>query len=330
MAVKRVGLMWSQAFFTQQEDRYYQLKTSFKGKTIVLMKEALSEIASEVVFFDVDEPLEEIVRGLKKKKIDFAFNLSVSVSGFYSQSILPSVLDSLHIPYLGSSSVIQAFCLDRALLKLVLRGIGVPTPSYFLLSWGGNIPENNDFPVIIKPRFRTPDSVMSAECVCQDRNVLEEKLKTCATGMGKNLLVERFVDGREMVMGVWGNGGNVQVLPPIEVNLGRKHVIFDSTTKWQKGYVEESLCPPQMSEEEMGLLKKMVLKIYKELDIRDFATFHFIFSEKEKIPLFFEVNPLPSLYFKHSAFPRMCEVAGFDYKEMVQRLFSIATARLTL
>jgi len=328
IGVKCIGLMWSKSFFEEREELCYQLKPNFKGKSLNLIREALSEMSVEVLLLDVDCPLEEVIKRLKKEKIEFAFNLSVSVAGAYSQSVLPAILDALRIPYLGSNAIVQALSLDRVLLKLALRGIGVPTPSYFLWSKGMEIPENLDFPVIVKPRFRTPDSPVSLACVSTGREELLEKLARCSQGGGEKLLVERLVDGREMVVGVWGNGSHIQVLPLLEVNLGKTELIFTSEIKWRKGYVEDALCPPNLSAEFVALIEKMALKIYQELDIRDFATFHFIFSEKEEIPLFFEVNSLPTLYFKHSAFPRMCEVAGWEYKSMIQKLFQIAYERL--
>ncbi|MEN3186050.1 MAG: hypothetical protein ABDK94_08525 [Atribacterota bacterium] len=328
MKAKKVGLLWSKSFFEEREELCYQLKPNFKGKSFALVQEALSEVPCEVVLLDVDSPLEEVVKRLKKEKIGFAFNLSVSVAGMYGQSVLPAILDSLHIPYLGSDAIVQSLSLDRALLKLALRGVGVPTPWYFLWSKGDAIPDNLDFPVLVKSRFRTPTDQVTIECVSWAKEELEEKLKTFSEAKRGKLLVEKLVIGREMVVGIWGNGEDIQLLPLLEVNLGRKNLIFTSEEKWRKGYVEDALCPAGLDEETVVLIGKMALKIYQELDIRDFAAFHFIFSEKEGIPLFFEINALPSLYLKHSAFPQMCEVAGFDYKKMIQKLFLIAQERL--
>ncbi|MGC8778969.1 MAG: hypothetical protein ACP5Q4_09875, partial [Candidatus Caldatribacteriaceae bacterium] len=244
IAVKKIGLAWSQSFFAEREALYYQLKPNLKGKSFALIQEALSEMALEVIVIDVDSPLEDIVRRLKKEKIDFAFNLSVSVAGSYAQSVLPAVLDALHIPYLGSNAIVQSLSLDRALLKLALRGIGIPTPSYFLWSEGESIPENLDFPVIVKPRFRKPESPVTMECVSVTREELGGKLQQSLEKMRGKVLVERLVQGREMVVGIWGNGREAQVLPLLEANLGKSGLIFSAEEKWRKGYVEETLCPP--------------------------------------------------------------------------------------
>lgn len=328
MKAKRIGLMWSKSFFEEREELYYQLKPNFKGKSFALVQEALSEMSFEVISLDVDAPLEEIVKRLKKEKVDFAFNLSVSVAGAYGQSVLPAILDSLRISYLGSNAIVQSLSLDRALLKLALRGIGIPTPWYFLWSKGDGIPDSLDFPVLVKPRFRTPADRVTTEYVIQGKEELERKLRNFSKDVEGKFLVEKLVNGREMVVGIWGNGADVEVLPLLEVNLGKTNPIFTSEEKWRKGYVEDVVCPANLAEETAALIGKMGLKIYQELDIRDFAVFHLIFSEKEGIPLFFEINSLPSLYVKHSAFPQMCEMAGFEYKTMIQRLFLIAQERL--
>ena len=88
------------------------------------------------------------------------------------------------------------------------------------------------------------------------------------------------------------------------------------------------LCPAPLSEEQKNQIEKMALKIFQELHMRDYATFKLIFSEKEEIPFFFELNSLPSLYYRHSAFPEMCNASGIDYKTMVQKLARIAEERV--
>ncbi len=326
--VRKIGLMWSKTFFEEREEAYYQLKPNFKGKTLVLIEEALGEMSFEVISLNVDEPLDRVIRKIHKEKIDFAFNLSVSVSGTYNQSVLPSVLDALGIPYLGSNAIVHSFSLDRVLLKLTLRGMGIPTPSCFLFTQGEAIPENLDFPVVIKPRFRTTKNPVTLEAVSTEREDLERKISLFAEKLGEKLVVERLILGKEIVVGMWGNGPQREILPFVEVNLGKNCLIWDSQEKWRKGYVEDALCPSSLSEEERDVVERMVVKICQELDIRDFATFHLIFAEKEEMPFFFEMNSLPNLYYKHSAFPRMCETTGVGYKEMIQRLVGIAQERL--
>ena len=131
-----------------------------------------------------------------------------------------------------------------------------------------------------------------------------------------------------MIVGIWGNGKNVSPLPIMEVNISHQVPLWDFKTRNNKGYVEDVLCPAPLEEEQKSQIEKMALRIFQELHMRDYATFKLIFSEKEGIPFFFELNSLPSLYYRHSAFPEMCNASGIDYKTMIQKLARIAEERV--
>jgi len=328
--IRRICVAYSHSVFEERENRYYQLQPDLKGKTLELIEQALRELSLEVVRLDVDQPLPELIDFFARGEVDFVFNLAVSVARIYNQSFLPSIFDSMGIPYLGSSSTVHSLCLDRSLIKLSLRGIGVPTPSYFLWSPNLEIPENLDLPVIIKPRFRVQDNLIDMTSLITEESQLREALHAFYQKNMEKLLVEKFVMGRELVVGIWGNDRELEVLPIMEVNLSKEKPIRDPELKNQKGYVIDVACPPDLSEEQKSLIESMALKIYRELNLCDFATFHCIFAEKEGMPFFFEINSLPLLHPRHSAFPEMCSVAGFSYEEMIKRLLKIALKRLEL
>jgi len=292
-----------------------------------MIEEALQEAGWEVKKINVDLPLPQITDFLSQK-VDLVFNLTICVSGTYNQALLPLLLDAHSIPYLGSNSVVHSLCLDRSLSKLCLRGVGVPTPSYFIWSPREEIPENLDFPLIVKPRFRSHQEIISAQSVVYDREELIRELQRVFSETNDEVIVEKFLTGREIIVGIWGNGKNVSPLPLMEINVSHQVLLWDFQAKTEKGYVEDVLCPAPLSEEQKNQIEKMALKVFQELHMRDYATFKLILSEKEEIPFFFELNSLPPLYYRHSAFPEMCNVGGIDYKTMVQKLARIAEERV--
>ena len=328
MPIKNAWITYSQEIFHNQEENFYKTRPELKGKTLAMIEEALKETGWEVNKINVDLPLPQIAEFLSEK-IDLVFNLTICVSGIYNQAFLPLLLDANNIPYLGSNSVVHSLCLDRSLSKLCLRGVGIPTPSYFIWSPKGEIPENLDFPLIVKPRFRSHQEIITIQSVVQNREELERELQRVFSETKDEVIVEKFLPGREMIVGIWGNGKSASLLPLMEVNVSHQVPLWDFQTKNNKGYVEDVLCPAPLEEEQKTQIEKMALKIFQELHMRDYATFKMMFSEKEGIPFFFELNSLPSLYYRHSAFPEMCNASGIDYKTMVQKLVQITEERVS-
>jgi len=327
-SIKKILVAISNKIFEEREKSFYANRLDLQGKSVSMVIEALTQIGWECHQLNVDIPLPELVLSISNQNTDFVYNLAVCSAGVYDQAFLPSLLDALNIPYLGSNSTIHSLCLDRVLTKLSLRGIGIPTISSIQWSPGDSLPENLDFPYIIKSRFRSYCQRVSPDSIVNDYDSLFIKAEQIYNQTGEKVLIEKFVEGREMIIGLWGNGNNPEVLPIMELNLTREKLIYDAEIESKKGYVEDISCPAKLSDEHKTMLENMAIKIFRELNLKDFATFHLIFDQKENLPLFFEINALPLLHYKHSAFPEMCSHQGIDYYSMVQKLLQIALERV--
>ncbi len=318
--IQNIWVAYSQNIFEEREELFYQSRQNMKGKTLLLIEEALGEKGYSVERLNMDKPLQEFVESLPKQNVDLVFNLAVRASEIYDQAFLPSLLDALRVPYLGSNATVHSLCLDRSLIKLSLRGIGIPCPSSFLWYPGVEIPESLDYPLIVKPRFRTHFSPITLDSIVNNLDELSEKLDVIFNETHEKVLVEKYLNGREMVIGIMGNGDNLTVLPILEV----KH---DEETKILQSYLDGASCPAQLQEDQQTMLRNMAIRLFNELNMRDYASFHLILDQKDNVPFFFEINSLPLLYYKQSAFPQMSEANGIDYKGMIQRLMDVAKER---
>ncbi|HSV31508.1 MAG TPA: hypothetical protein VLH40_05725 [Atribacteraceae bacterium] len=318
--MKNIWIAYSETIFDEREKALYQARNNLKGKTLSLIEEALTDQEYQVGSLNMDQPIHQFVESLDPSRVDLVFNLAVKVSEIYDQAFLPSLLDATHIPYLGSNSTVHSLCLDRSLIKLSLRGIGIPSPSSFLLLPDDPVPESQTFPVIIKPRFRTHFPSITSDSVANDLDELMAKIQALHKLTREKVLIEKYLEGREMVIGLWGNGKQLSMLPILEVRHENSQVLQSS--------VKDVFCPADLNEEQKTMLETMVIRIFNELNMRDYASFHLIFNQKENIPFFFEINSLPLLYYKYSAFPQMCQAGGIDYKDMIRRLLTIAEERV--
>jgi len=319
--IRNIWVAYSQKIFEEREEVFYQSRQNMKGKSLHLIEEVLREKDFSVERLNMDKPLQEFVESLPRRDVDLVFNLAVRASEIYDQAFLPSLLDALRVPYLGSNATVHSLCLDRSLIKLSLRGIGIPCPSSFVWYPGIELPESLDYPLIVKPRFRTHFSPIAMNCIVNNQDELIEKLDLTFSETHEKVLVEKYLHGREMVIGIIGNGDNLTVLPILEV----KH---DEETMILQSYLDGATCPAPLQEDQQIMLEGMAARLFNELNMRDYASFHLILDQKENIPFFFEINSLPLLYYRHSAFPQMYEATGMDYKGMIARLLEVAKERI--
>lgn len=321
----KVLLAYNSAVLAQEEEEYYALQQELKGQTLLLIQEALKEAGCEVVPFDVERPLEEVVTALSSGEVHFVFNVTTCVSSVYSQALLPLLLDALGIPYLGSRAVVHSLCLDRFLTKLVLRGLGIPTPSFFLWSPEEPLPESLEFPLFVKPRFREYRGKKLGGFLVQDEISLRDVARRIAEATEERVLVEKCVVGKELVAGLWGNGESVEHLPVVAVVHHPQEFAFQGEFAKRS---ERILGVVDLPEDVLAPIERMSRKVFQELAMRDYATFRILLSERDGMPFFLEINALPLLYYRQSPFPEMCAALGIDYAGMIQRLFHIAMKRV--
>jgi D-alanine-D-alanine ligase len=235
MGIKKILVAFSKKIFEEREKSFFSNRPDLQGKTVHMVIEALTQIGWDCYQLNVDVPLVELVPSLSNQNANFVYNLAVCSAEAYDQAFLPTLLDALNIPYLGSNSTIHSLCLDRALTKLSLRGIGIPTTSSIQWSSGDSLPDSLDYPYIIKSRFRSYCQRVSSDSIVNDQESLLKKAEEIFNQTGEKVLIEKFVEGREMVIGLWGNGNNPEVLPIMELNLSRKNPSMMPKSKAKKG-----------------------------------------------------------------------------------------------
>ena len=203
MPIKNIWITYSQEILENQEKSYYKTRSELKGKTLTMIEEALQEAGWEVNKISVDLPLPQLTEFFSQK-IDLIFNLTICVSGIYNQAFLPLLLDANDIPYLGSNSVVHSLCLDRSLSKLCLRGIGIPT---LLILYGLRKRKYQKIWIFPhhKARFRSHQEIISAQSVVSNQEELEENYRGFFRNQ-RQVIAEKFLTGREMMIGIWGNG----------------------------------------------------------------------------------------------------------------------------
>lgn len=277
--------------------------------------------------WDVDLVEIEGYDGLPQRLASYDVVFDIIHGGPGEDGTVQLLLDLLGKPYVGSGPLASALAMDKHEAKRAFAAKGIPTPEWVLVerdrleegierSWAELEP-----PLVVKPRSQGSSVALQLVKVTDE---LGDAVRRVAEEFG-DVLVERFIVGRELTAGVLEEGGVPLVLPLLELRPRGAGRLFDWTAKYTPGECE-FICPAELSPQERGAVEEVTRRAFAALGCRDLARADVRLSP-EGVPYVLEVNTLPGMT-EMSTFPRMAAAAGIPYGELVERLLRRAISRL--
>jgi D-alanine-D-alanine ligase len=245
---------------------------------------------------------------------------------------VPAILESLGVPFTGSSSVTLAIALDKAKTKQILASGGIPTPPWQLFPTP-NIPLNSalEFPLIVKPNREGSSKGIWRESVVGDEAALRRQVAQVYQRYRQEVLVEEFIDGVELTAGVIGE----EALPILEIDFSACRTSEEFFYSWRMkeyqgnaslGLTPALHCPARLDQATTARVQELALRAHRALGCVDFSRTD-IRLRKDGTPFILEINPLPGLSPWDSNFPIMTTAAGLSHHALIQRIVALATAR---
>ena len=306
--------------------------------TIDQLKGALRELHGyQFIYLDNHDTLIYDLLRLKTK-VDIAFNLCDEGYNNDARKELhvPSLLEMLGIPYTGSGPQCLAYCYDKSLVRGIAKEMGIPVPSALFIK-----PEDTTFelpfgfPVIVKPNFGDSSLGITQKSVA---NSIEELVNAISKirekfGYNKPILVEEFLTGKDMSVGIIGNPPeDYKVLPIIEEDYSTLPPelprICGYEAKWlpDSPYWNIKSIPANLPEEVEKFIVECCLRLFERLECRDYCRFDWRLDSAGN-PKLLEVNPNPGWCWDgHLA--KMAKVAGISYAEMLKAILEAAERRM--
>jgi len=297
--------------------------------TIRAISAAIEKTGCETVFLEAGENFPETI---KKANVDFVFNIAEGKGGRGREAQVPSVLNLYSIPFSGSDETTLCITLDKRIAKRIAKSHGIKTPVFFI--WKDNetgIPSNLHFPLIIKPASEGSSKGLLGTMLARDRVELKKLLSEKWQRYRQPLMAEEYIIGRELTVGIVGNGKSKRVFRPMEVIIspdanpdGSRIYSFHAKTNYEK-YVKYE-CPACLEPDVENKITRISEKIYDVFECRDFARIDFILDENSN-PYFIEINPLPGLAPGYSDYVMLAEHNGLGYDELIKTVLNSALER---
>ncbi|HEY0514463.1 MAG TPA: D-alanine--D-alanine ligase [Thermoanaerobaculia bacterium] len=256
---------------------------------------------------------------------DLVFNFAEGVRGRSREAQVPAVCELFEQPYTFSDPLTCALTLDKALAKRLVRDHGLPTAAFVLVER----PEDAALVTLEPPLFVKPVAEGSSKGVTRLSRVetREELADACAElirAFRQPVLVESFLPGREMTVGIVGNGADARVLGVLEVSFraGADAAYTAENKREYKTRVDYWMLD---GEPVARRAREVALAAYRALDCRDLARVD-LRCDAAGEPHFLEINPLPGLHPTYSDLPILAGRAGTSYPDLLGLIME-ATAR---
>ncbi len=305
--------------------------------TIDQLKGALREIKDcHFVYLDNHATLIQDLMKLKDKN-DLVFNLCDE--GYYNNARnelhIPSLLEVLGFSYSGSGPQNLAFCYDKSLVRGIAKEMGILVPEAFFIK-----PEDSAFelpvafPVIVKPNFGDSSFGITQRCVANNVKELVNAISEIREKFGydKPILVEEFLTGKDLSVGIIGNPPeDYTVLPIIEEDYSALPdglpKICGYEAKWlpDSPYWNIKSIPAELPEDTKRFITECCSKLFERLECRDYCRLDWRLDSGGS-PRLLEVNPNPGWCWDgHLA--KMAKLAMMSYTEMLEAILRAAGLR---
>jgi len=298
------------------------------------IEEGICSLGHEFHVMAVRHEIDSVIHWLKEIRPDVVFNLCESVYGDASLEMnIPALLDLLRIPYTGSSALTLGLCQDKGKVKDILTSQGVLTPRYKIFDREVGSLKGNIFPIIVKPLHEDGSLGISNQSVVHNDESLNRQIRYVIEKYRQPALVEEYIDGRELNVGLLETNGKVEPLPISEIDYSEFPEgiprICGYEAKWVQDSIEyqksKPVCPAPLEWVMQKRVEHLAIKVFKLFGCRDYARVDMRIDRDGKLYVL-EVNPNPDIS-PPSGMARAIRVRGMTYAEFLGAVIEKAIQR---
>lgn len=295
--------------------------------TIEAVAQALEETGNRVIRIPADKNVFRRLRELRDK-LDIVFNIVEGMSselleGALRESVVPTFLEYLRVPYTGSGPLSLAECLDKARAKEIAGWHGVRTAKHQQVTrFPFQLRDDMSFPLVVKPVGEGSSIGLTQKSKVDDIGSLTRLVKRIIEDFHQPALIEEFIDGKEYTVGIVGRA----VMPVMMIDLSRmpnNPWLRDQDVKeaepdytWVNSHVKGEpalrLAPFNGLYEE---LVRMAVTTHEALRCKDYNRLDL--REKNGRPYLLELNPLPGMHPTDGDLPTVAKAAGISHPSLV-------------
>ncbi len=311
------------------------LKAGFSTTEVMEFDDEETIIGLENTLNDLGYQVERIGNGreLARKLVNgdrwnLVFNIAEGIKGRSREAQVPGLCELFDQPYTFSDPLTCALTLDKALTKRIVRDHGLPTAPFVVVN---NIIEATNIdlsmPVFFKPVAEGSSKGITSQSLVKEKAELVTTYQALYNQFQQPIIVETFLPGREVTVGIIGNGSNAKVVGVMEVIFTDQAETDAYTTLNKKEYLERIDYQLLVDPEPLAIeAQELALNIYHTFGCRDAARVDLRCDAHGELQ-FLEINPLPGLDHIYSDLIIMGRLAGVTYTDIISSIVNAAWQR---
>ena len=292
--------------------------------------ETLREIGHEVRVLGIHDDLSGIRLAVQDFKPRIVFNLMEAFAGVttFDQNVV-SYLELLRLPYTGCNPRGLILARDKALSKKLLAYHRIPVPEFTVVRRGRKpvLSKRLEFPLIVKSLFFEASTGISQASVVENADQLARRVSFVHESLGTAAIVEQFIDGRELYVGVIGNE-RLEALPVWEMSFAQmpdnRWKIATERVKWSTQYQKRHgiMTEAAALDPDAALrIQRIARRAYRALDLNGYARIDVRLDDAGRV-FVLEANPNPNMAFGED-FAESAEVHGVSYERLLDRIIAL-------
>ena len=290
----------------------------------------LRELGHEIHELGVKDELGPIRKAVEDLKPHIAFNMLEAFHevGAFDQNVV-SYLELLRVPYTGCNPRGLMLSRDKAISKTLLAYHRIRVPEFMVVRIGHAFkkPKRLTYPLIVKSLTQEASIGISQASVVDDDAKATERVRFIHESIGTDAIVEHYVKGRELYVGILGNE-RLRVFPVWELQLGKMagavHRIATERVKWNPKYQRKhgiKAMPASLSDEQSARIQHICKRVYRVLEMNGYARIDLRMDANDTVYVL-EGNPNPQLAFGED-FAESAERSGLSYSDLLQQIVNV-------
>lgn len=313
----------------------YSEKESYAWRTEYDVVSTLRRMRHEVRKLGVQDELLPIREAVEEWKPHVVFNLLEEFHGISEfDAHVVSYLELLRVPYTGCNPRGLMIARGKALSKKLVHFHRIPVPSFIVVPRGRGVrrPRSMEFPLIVKSLTEEASLGIAQASVVDSDERLEERVRFIHERVESDAIVEQYIEGRELYVGVIGNH-RLQVLPVWELKFEKmaagSAMIATARVKHDPDYQEKRGIFQQqavdLTESQIAAIQRTSKRIYRNLDLDGYARIDYRLKDDGTL-YFLEANPNPDIATTNE-FASAAEEAGLKYRDLLRRILNLGLQR---
>jgi len=293
--------------------------------------ETLKEMGHEVRVLGLDDELGGIRPTIGLFKPHIVFNLMEAFAGVttFDQNVV-SYLELLRVAYTGCNPRGLILARDKALSKKLLAYHRIPVPDFTVVRRGRKpmLSKRLHFPLIVKSLFFEASTGISQASVVENEDQLARRVQFVHDSLGTAAIVEQFIDGRELYVGVLGNQ-RLDVFPVWEMSFAQmpdnRWRIATERVKWSTQYQKRHgimTAGAALDAAVVDQIHRIAKRTCRALDLSGYARIDLRLDEEHGRVYVLEANSNPNLAYGED-FAESAEVSGMSYERLLDRILAL-------